>query len=51
MRYIITAKDPNAYNEPGKQPTVVIKEEPVKEITNRLKVPAISVCLYVLEAR
>jgi alpha-N-arabinofuranosidase len=49
MRYIITAKDPNAYNEPGKQPTVVIEEEPVKEIENRLKAPPISVCVYVLD--
>jgi alpha-L-arabinofuranosidase len=50
-RYVITGDDPNAYNEPGKTPNVVIDEEPVKGIENRLKAPPISVCVYVLETK
>jgi len=50
-RYIITGKDPNAHNEPGKSPGVIIEEEPVKEIENRLKAPPISVCVYVLDVK
>jgi alpha-N-arabinofuranosidase len=49
--YVITGADPNAYNEPGKSPNVVIKQETVEGIENRLKTPAISVCLYVLETK
>jgi alpha-N-arabinofuranosidase len=50
-RYVITGDDPNAYNEPGKTPNVVIDEEPVKGIENRLKAPPISVCVYVLDVK
>ncbi len=49
--YTITGKDPNAYNEPGKKPEVVIAEKHVKAISNRLKSPPDSVCLYVLDVK
>jgi alpha-N-arabinofuranosidase len=50
-RYLITGDNPNLYNEPGKSPGVVIEEEPVNEIGNRLKVPPLSVCLYALDVK
>ena len=51
MLYTITGKHPNAYNEPGKKPGVVVKEGAIKGIRDRLKAPAISICLYVIEAK
>jgi alpha-L-arabinofuranosidase len=44
--WIITHSDPMAYNEPGKTPNVVIKEEAFTGISNKLSVPPLSVSLY-----
>ena len=45
---LIAHSDPLAYNEPGKEPQVVIEEKPVTGISNKLKVPPLSISLYKL---
>ena len=42
----IAHSDPMAYNEPGKEPQVVIEEKPVTGISNKLNVPPLSISLY-----
>ena len=49
--WVIANSDPMAYNEPGKKPKVVIKENKVTGISNQLTVPGYSINLYKLEAR
>ncbi len=44
----IAHSDPMAYNEPGKPPQVVIEEKPLKNISDTLAVPPLSICLYKL---
>jgi alpha-N-arabinofuranosidase len=44
--WIITHSDPMAYNEPGKAPNVVIGEEAVTGISNKLNVPPMSISIY-----
>ena len=44
----IAHPDPMAYNEPGKEPNVVIEEKPPKGVSNKLSVPALSICIYEL---
>jgi alpha-N-arabinofuranosidase len=44
--WIITGTDPLAHNEPGKEPKVVIEEKTTEELSNKLKVPALSVSIY-----
>ena len=44
--WLITHSDPLAYNEPGKEPAVVIEEKPVTGITDKLNVPPLSINLY-----
>ena len=46
----ITHSDVMAYNEPGKEPEVVICEKPLTEITDTFKIPPLSICLYKLNA-
>ena len=46
----IAHPDPMAYNEPGKEPNVVIEEKPPKGVSNKLSVPALSICIYELAA-
>jgi alpha-N-arabinofuranosidase len=46
--WVITRDDPMAYNEPGKEPNVKIEETAVSGVTDRVKVPALSVLLYSL---
>ena len=48
-RYLITAKDPMAYNDPGKPPAVTIAEAPVSGFDPAaIRVPPISIALYIL---
>jgi len=44
----IAHTDPMAYNEPGKEPNVTIKEKTVSKISRKLSVPALSINLYKL---
>ncbi|OHB59599.1 MAG: hypothetical protein A2167_05055 [Planctomycetes bacterium RBG_13_46_10] len=48
---LIAHSDPMAYNEPGKEPQVVIEEKAVAGISNMLKVPPLSVSLYKLAVK
>jgi alpha-N-arabinofuranosidase len=48
---LIAHSDPMAYNEPGKEPNVVIVEKPVKDVSNTLTIPPLSVSLYKLAVR
>jgi alpha-N-arabinofuranosidase len=43
---LIANSDPMAYNEPGKEPNVVIIEKPVSGVSNMLTVPPLSVNVY-----
>ncbi len=49
--WMIAHSDPMAYNEPGKEPQVVIQEKEVSNITDRLAVPPLSISLYKLPVR
>jgi len=49
--WVISHSDPMAYNEPGKEPNVVIKEKAVSGISNNLSVPPLSISLYKLAVR
>ena len=46
--WLIAHSDPMAYNEPGKEPEVVIDEKSLAEISNTLNIPPLSICLYKL---
>ena len=50
-RWVISNPDPESYNEPGKEPNVVIKQEAVNVENSDFEVPAYSVSLYRLEVR
>jgi alpha-N-arabinofuranosidase len=47
-QWLITGTDPLAYNEPGKEPQVVIDEKTVEELSDKLAVPALSVSIFEL---
>jgi len=49
--WLIAHSDPMAYNEPGKEPNVVIEEKAVTGISNKLTVPPLSINLYELTVR
>jgi alpha-N-arabinofuranosidase len=49
--WLIAHSDPMAYNEPGKEPQVVIQEKKVSNIADRLTVPPLSISLYKLAVR
>jgi len=49
--WLIAHSDPMAYNEPGKEPNVVIEEKAVTGISNKLSVPPLSINLYKLTVR
>jgi alpha-L-arabinofuranosidase len=49
--WVIANSDPMAYNEPGKEPKVVIKENKVTGVSNQLTVPGYSANIYRLETR
>jgi alpha-N-arabinofuranosidase len=44
--WLITHSDPMAYNEPGKEPQVVIEEKMFNGVSNKLSVPPLSISLY-----
>jgi len=44
--WLIANSDPKAYNEPGKEPNVVIVEKPVTNVSNKLSIPPLSISLY-----
>jgi len=48
---LIAHSDPMAYNEPGKEPNVVIEEKLVTGLTNKLSVPPLSISLYTLAVK
>ena len=48
VRWDVSGTDPKAHNAPGKPPRVVLKETPVKGISNTLPVAPCSVTLYAL---
>jgi DUF1680 family protein/alpha-L-arabinofuranosidase len=47
--WLIASSDPMAYNEPGKEPQVVIEEKSLADVSNTLNVPPLSICLYKLK--
>jgi alpha-N-arabinofuranosidase len=49
--WVIENSDPMAYNEPGIEPKIVIKENNVSGVSNELTVPGYSINLYKLEVR
>ena len=50
-RWTITGTDPMAYNEPGKDEAVSVREEPLAKVGKVLTVPPWSICLYRLPVR
>jgi len=51
QRRQISGPDAMAYNEPGKEPKVVIEEKSFSGTLDKLSVPPLSICLYKLPAR
>jgi alpha-L-arabinofuranosidase len=49
--WVIANSDPMAYNEPGKEPKVAIRESKVTGVSNQLTVPGYSVNLYRLDVK
>ncbi|MBN2593750.1 MAG: hypothetical protein JXA81_09605 [Sedimentisphaerales bacterium] len=49
--WLIENSDPMAYNNPGDEPNVVIKEKSVTGISDKLEVPPLSISLYRLTTR
>jgi alpha-N-arabinofuranosidase len=45
-QWVITGDDPLVYNEPGKEPKVVISEKSVAGLSNKLSVPGYSVSVF-----
>ncbi len=45
---LIANSDPQAYNDPGEEPKVVIEEKQLSNVTNTLTVPPLSASLYTL---
>lgn len=50
-RWMITGKEPNSFNEPGKKPQVTIQEQPVQHLGNAIESPPLSICLYHLDVK
>ncbi|MFH1942460.1 MAG: alpha-L-arabinofuranosidase C-terminal domain-containing protein, partial [bacterium] len=50
-KWEIAGSDPMAYNEPGKKPRIVIGEKGVKGISDKLKLPLLSITLYALDVQ
>jgi alpha-N-arabinofuranosidase len=49
--WLIAHSDPMAYNEPGKEPQVVIEQKQVSNVSDRLIVPSLSISLYRLNVK
>jgi alpha-L-arabinofuranosidase len=50
-RWVISNPDPECYNEPGKEPKVVITQEPANVENSNFEVPGYSVSVYQLDVR
>jgi alpha-N-arabinofuranosidase len=50
-QWLITGADPLIYDEPGKEPNVVISEKEIEEVSDKLTVPAYSVSIFELMAQ
>jgi len=48
--WIITGNDPELYNQPGVKPRIKIQESSVRNFDGELTVPALSACIFELEA-
>ena len=51
MKWVIEHDDPMAYNEPGKEPKVVIEANPVSGVSDSLTAGPLSVTVYKLSVR
>jgi len=49
--WLICHCDPMAYNEPGREPEVVIEEKSLSDVSDTLNVPPLSICLYKLTTK
>jgi len=49
--WLIAHSDHMAYNEPGKEPEVVIEEKSLSDVPDTLNVPPLSICLYKLNVK
>lgn len=49
--WVIAHSDPMAYNEPGKQPKIEIRESTARNVSNQLTVPGYSISLYKFDVR
>jgi alpha-N-arabinofuranosidase len=49
--WLIAHSDPMAYNEPGKEPEVVIEEKSLADVCDKLDVPPLSISLYKLTTK
>ena len=49
--WCIAHTDPKAYNDPGKEPKVVIDERQVTDVSNDVRVPPLSINLYKFAVR
>ncbi|MBN2415278.1 carbohydrate binding domain-containing protein [bacterium] len=49
--HCIAGSDPRAYNEPGKPPRVAIKEKTIRDVSSGVRVPALSVSIFVLSVK
>ncbi len=49
--WVIANSDPMAYNEPGKEPKIAIKESSISGVSNQLTVPGYSISLYRLDVK
>jgi alpha-N-arabinofuranosidase len=48
---LIANSDPQAYNNPGEEPKVVIEEKELSNVSNSLTVPPLSISLYTLPVK
>jgi alpha-N-arabinofuranosidase len=48
---LIANSDPQAYNDPGEEPKVVIEEKELSNVSNSLTVPPLSISLYTLPVK
>jgi len=43
--WLITHQDPEAYNEPGKKPNVIIQEKEISAFSNEMRIPSFSIVM------
>ena len=49
--WLIAKNDPEAYNEPGKEPKIRIIEKEIDDVSDKLDAPALSISLYKLPVK